>query len=242
MREYLKNVTIFYKGDYKKIHRHVELRKPIQNAFTSEKFITICDDIYPKCLFHLQYPPYVLFYCGNINLLNTEMVSVVGSRNPSDYGRKATQSIVEVLKNKYTLVSGLAKGIDALVHQIALSNNTIAIIANGLDISYPKENTCLQQELSNNHLILTEYPKGVAPQKHYFHSRNRIIAALGSKLFVLGAKEKSGTMITVNCALEINREVVVLPYPIDDDTGKGCNLLIEQGASILTNLNEIDKI
>lgn len=242
MREYLKNVAIKYCGDYPKIRHHVLSEKQCETFNYDGKFITLLDEEYPSQLKSLQDPPYVLFYEGNLNLLKAPMISIVGNRAPSDYSKSVTHKLVMKLKKRYVIVSGLAKGIDALAHQNALTHATIAVVANGIDVYYPKINIRLQTTIKHNHLIISEYPNGVQPKKTNFPTRNRIIAALGSKLIVTSAKERSGTVCTVNHALNLNKEIIVLPHQIDDVSGRGCNEMIQEGASMLTNLDDLSNI
>ena len=195
--------------------------------------------MYPKGLYDLKNPPFVLFYLGNIGLLQGPCVSVIGSRNPSEYSSTQTKKVVEVLKKEYCIVSGLAKGIDGIAHRAALDYSTVGVLGCGIDIVYPMENIRLFKEMGKNHCIVSEYPPGITPKKYFFPFRNRIIAALSPKIYVMSASVKSGTMTTVNEALELNRHVICLPHPIDDITGLGCNLLIKDGADVLTSVNEI---
>lgn len=242
MREYLKNVALKYCGDYHKIRQHVINQLPCESITYPGKFMTLVDKEYPNQLKLLQDPPYVLFYEGNLNLLKEPMISIVGNRTPSHYSISVTHKLVMKLKKRYVIVSGLAKGIDALAHQIALSHATIAVVANGIDVYYPKINIKLQSIIKHKHLIISEYPNGVQPKKTNFPTRNRIIAALGSKLIVTSAKQRSGTVCTVNHALNLNKEIIVLPHQIDDVSGRGCNELIQEGASMLTNLDDLSNI
>lgn len=222
--------------------RHIERGLHCENYDTDEKFITILDSMYPESLKDLSDPPYVLFYRGNINFLNQSMIAVVGSRNPSFYAIEATQKIVMKIKNRYVIVSGLAKGIDACAHHAALDCATVAVLGNGIDITYPTQNNSLQETLSKHHLILSEYPKGTRPKRSHFPTRNRIIAGLACKVLVMSAKLRSGTMSTVNHTINLNREVIVLPHALNDKTGEGCNQLIQEGASLLTNLTDLSNI
>ena len=167
------------------------------------------------------------------------MVAVIGSRKISEYGCKATIEVVNLLKDKYTIVSGLAKGVDSIASMYAKSS--IAVIGNGINVSYPASNANLYQYMMDKQLIISEYPKDVLPQKKHFPFRNRIIAALSKSVVVTQAAIRSGTMITVNEALALNKDIYCIPYPYDDISGQGCNLLIQQGSNIflLNNLNDI---
>jgi DNA processing protein len=232
-REKLIGYAVKYSGDYNKIIKALEKNEQIEMDISMYQAITILDDIYPFKLKELASPPIVLFYKGDINLINNETVGIVGSRKISTYGSLITKMIVNQIKDKYTLVSGLAMGVDACVHLNCLDKHTIGVLGCGIDCIYPKCNLYLYDEMKINHLILSEYPADTKPQKYYFPFRNRIISALSKFIIVTQAKEKSGTMYTVNEALNICRDIYVVPYRLDDKDGDGCNSLIQQGANIL---------
>ncbi len=130
----------------------------------------------------------------------------------------------------------MAKGIDTYAHIGSMKHGkTIAVLGSGINFIYPKSNEKLYNDLADNHLIISEYPDMCIPRPYYFPFRNRIIAALASKVYVTQASIRSGTMITVNEALELNKDIYVLPYRIDDYFGSGCNYLIQQGANLILN-------
>ena len=211
-------------------------------ARCDSEYITLLDDNYPKRLKSIYKPPFVLFYKGNINLLSTcnKLIGVVGSRNNSKYGEKATESIVkELVSQNIVIVSGLAKGIDAISHTTCLAQGgaTIAVLANGLKINYPFRNACLQEEIGTKGLLLTEYPDFVESNKEQFPKRNRIIAGLSDAILVTEARKKSGSMITVARALEMGKDIFCVPHLIWCDSG--CNSLIKEGAKLVENANDI---
>ncbi len=243
MRNLLISLAIKYRGDYFKIEKAIKNNEQIKEKIPLQQAITILDKEYPKQLLDLEFPPFVLFYQGDIGLLNNELIAVVGSRSCSAYGKKCTIDIVETLNKSYTIVSGLAKGIDSIAHKHA--KKTIAVLGNGLNYYYPLENKSLYQYLKNSQLVISEYPLDVKPRKHHFPFRNRIIAALSKSIIVTEASYKSGTMLTVNEALTLNRDIYAIPYSYDELINCGTNILIQQGANILTkeNINYIfDKL
>ena len=150
----------------------------------------------------------------------------------------------ENLNEEYGIVSGVAKGIDGLAHYYAIKENrrTIGVIGCGLDIVYPKENESLYEEIGKHHLLLSEYPCGCKPLAFHFPWRNRIIASLCEKVVVIEAKVKSGTMITVNEALELGISVYAFPHNINNINGEGCNMLIEQGCSMINCIRDMNDI
>lgn len=237
MKEQIIKAAIKYEGNYEKIALAIKNNEEISLTGRVNRAITIVDNEYPASLKQLRYPPFVLFYKGNLGLLSQSAVSIIGSRLPESYGIEITRQIVDSCNQKYVIVSGLAKGIDAIAHQKALEigRKTIGIIGCGIDRIYPMENEHLYKDMSKFGLILSEYPGFTPPRKHHFPFRNRLIAALGDKCIVTAAALRSGTMLTVNEALMLGKEVFCIPYPIGSISGEGCNLLISQGASILTN-------
>lgn len=237
MREYLKNLAIHYKGDYHKISKALKAQTQIPSYPISYPYITLYDSLYPECFKELEQPPYVIFYMGNPNLLSKPKVSVVGSRISDTYSLLCTEKLVHQLKKKYVIVSGLAKGIDAAAHSEALDFYTIGVLGCGIDEVYPKSNGALFDVMKSHQCIISEYPPGVKPQRHAFPFRNRLIAALGERLYVMSAGLKSGTMTSVNEALKLNRHVICLPHPIFSEVGKGCNQLIQEGADILLSFD-----
>lgn len=187
-------------------------------------FITIEDNNYPAILKNIENAPIFLYTLGNENLLKQESITIVGSRRCSEYGKNMSQAFSYLLaKNNITIVSGLAQGIDSYAHEGCLlaSGKTIAVIATGIDIIYPKENKKLAEEIiKKDGLIISEYPLGTRPNKNNFPRRNRIISGLSKGVLVIEAGEKSGALITVNYALEQGKEVYVIPRKYYKQYGK----------------------
>ena len=207
-------------------------------------FITINDDIYPECLKEISDPPEKLYYKGNLELLKSErMIAVVGTRNPSSYGKLCCEYMIKKMsKADITIVSGFAKGIDSIAHKTSLlaGGKTIAVIASGLDIVYPASNLSLYREIEEKGLILSEYEAGVKPFKFNFPQRNRIIAGLSKGTIVVESKDRGGSLITADLALEFNRDVYAVPGDVFSEYSKGCNNLIRDSkAKSLSNINEL---
>ena len=234
MRNRILFYAIKYEGDYNKIKKAIKHKELFKVVKTQSDFIVIGDLNYPKKLLSLKKPPFILFYKGDINLLNKVCVGIVGSRKTTTYGLRYTSLISKTLANKYVIVSGMAKGVDRQAHISAINaGKTIAVLGSGINYIYPKSNTDVYNKLISNNLVISEYPGTVAPKPYFFPFRNRIIAALSKSIVITQATMRSGTMLTVNEALELNKDVYVLPYSIDDITGSGCNYLIQQGANII---------
>ncbi|MFA7662405.1 MAG: DNA-processing protein DprA [Patescibacteria group bacterium] len=207
-------------------------------------FITLESPEYPALLKQIYDPPFVIFYKGTLNSIQDEFcLAVVGSRKFSPYGKQITQDIVSNLaKNKITIVSGLALGIDALAHQttVEAKGRTIAVMGCGLDQIYPAVNYNLAQQILNSFgALISEYPPGVGPLRFNFPMRNRIISGLSLGTLVIEAGEESGSLITAKSALDQNREVFAVPGNIYSTTCQGTNDLIKQGAKMVTSAQDI---
>ena len=205
-------------------------------------YVTINSIHYPDRLREIEDPPYVIFYKGDLSLLNYNMVAIVGSRNNTNYGEVVTRQIVGELKNMdYGVISGVAYGIDTIAHKECLSRRikTIGVLGCGIDVVYPKTNKLVYKEIEENGLLISEFLPGTKPMPYNFPRRNRIIAALSKGVIVIEATIKSGTLITVNHALQYGVDVMAVPGPIISNTSKGCNLLIRDGAKMFVELDDL---
>ena len=205
-------------------------------------FLMYEDVLYPKRLKEIYLPPVVLFYKGRLELFNRLSIGIVGARNHTPYSKEALEYLLpDILERKVSIISGLARGVDSLAHQLTLDlkGETIAIIGNGINICYPKENQSLYDAIGSKGLILSEYPLDSPPLKFHFPYRNRIIAGLSHGLCVIEAKLHSGSLITANVALSENRQVFALPGNITSEYSKGTNELITAGAFPIRNANDI---
>ena len=208
------------------------------------KVITILDGAYPQRLKEIYLPPIVLFYRGNLSLINRRAVATVGSRDHSKYAKDCIHELIpSLVKDDIVVISGLARGVDTLAHEESLkaNGNTIAVIGSGLDVVYPPENSKLYDVIAKKGLILSEYPLQSRALKFHFQYRNRIIAGLSHGVCVIEAKEKSGSLITANLALSENREIFAVPGSIFSIHSKGTNSLIEAGACLVSSGETISK-
>jgi len=184
----------------------------------------------------------VIFYKGILNF-QLPAVAIIGSRNSTVYGRKiASRTAAELAKMGVNIISGLANGIDSTAHQGALSVDagiTTAILGNGFNYLYPSQNKLLSQKIMNNGLMLTEFNPEVAPRAKNFPRRNRIISALADLILVVEAGAKSGTLITVDYALEQGKDIMAVPANIDRPNSVGSNRLIKKGAAIFTKVSDV---
>ena len=206
--------------------------------------IFITDKDYPSRLRHCEDAPIMLFYHGNASLNAEKMVAVVGTRKNTDYGLRATESMIEGLQGQegLTVVSGLAYGIDAIAHRkcVQLSMPTVGVVAHGLDRIYPPANKGLAREMLQQGGVLTEFPSGTKPDRPHFPLRNRIVAGLCDVTVVVESDEKGGAMITGYVAASYNREVAAFPGRVFDAKSGGPNKLIRKNiASLITNAQDL---
>lgn len=202
------------------------------------KVLTFFDSLYPEKLRQIYQPPLILFACGDLTLLQREIITIVGSRLATSYSKIVINNLVPSLVKKHLVIaSGLAKGVDGMAHTATLRNNgkTIAVVGNGLNHFYPMSNHGIQEKIVENGLLLSEYLPDTPPRPFRFPERNRILAGLSESVVVTEAKERSGSLITANLALQENRNVYAVPGPITSQLSAGTNKLIEAGADPIIN-------
>jgi len=201
------------------------------------KYISKNSDNYPPLLKAITSAPIGLFMLGEMPDFDRLWVSVVGTRRPTNYGRDATKKIARELSERGVIVvSGMADGLDGVANQAALDGGspTVAVLGSGVDICYPKVHERLYDDIQQNGCILSEFPPGIGPEKWHFPWRNRIISGLSLATIITEAEIKSGTSITVSCALEQGREVMAVPGNITSKRSEGTNKLIKDGAHVAT--------
>jgi len=206
------------------------------------EMVTQEDPRFPVRLLEIPYPPLYLFIKGTLTAADGLAVAIVGTRGASYYGLKACRRLAGALAARgVTVVSGLARGIDTAAHQGALemSGRTFAVLGCGLDVVYPPENRKLYQEIPEHGALVSEFPLGTPPDARNFPIRNRIISGLALGVVVIEAGVSSGTAITVRCALDQNREVFAVPGPIDSPTSLGPHRLIQEGAKLVQDVEDI---
>lgn len=209
------------------------------------EIITIEDSRYPEPLRKIKNPPKQLYTEGNIELLKTNIISIIGSRSCSENGKKLTTKFAkDLVYQGLTIASGMAVGIDTIAHQTTLTQNgkTIAILGNGLENIFPKENTQLyRQIIQKNGLIITEYPPKEKAKSQNFLARNRIVSGIALGILVVEATYRSGTSVTAKLASKQDKKIFALPHEINDKHGVGTNRLIQNGAQIVTKVEDIMK-
>jgi DNA processing protein len=200
------------------------------------------DEGFPPVLRDIPDPPALLFAAGRLELGREPAVAMVGSRTHTRYGGDVCRYLAGgAARAGLAVVSGMARGIDALAHAAALDagGGTVGILGNGLGVIYPSANRALYERVQARGLFLTEFPPGERPNAGSFQRRNRLISGLARVTVVIEAREKSGALITVDCALAQGREVLVVPGPITSPTSVGCNRLIQSGAKPVLGLRDI---
>ena len=195
---------------------------------------------YPAGLAALSDAPPMLWTLGDLSILDRPRVAMVGARNASSLGTRTARKIAADLSDAgIVVVSGLARGIDAVAHNATLAGGTIAVQAGGVDVLYPAENAQLAHDIAHQGLRLTEQPMGLQPQARHFPARNRIIAGLATAVVVIEAAAKSGSLITADAAVRLGRDVLAVPgHPFDARAG-GCNMLIRDGAILVRGAQDV---
>lgn len=247
MKEIILYFSLKYNGDFMCIYDALTKKEKVDEELKKEllsklkcSYTTIFDDDYPALLKEINCPPFVLYYYGDLSLVNNDTLAMVGMRECSEYGKNTALSLSgELVKEGFTIVSGMALGIDTYAHigAIEAKGRTIAVLGSGIDYCYPKRNIKLYNAIKENHLLISEYPFDRVPDKSTFPFRNRIVAGLSDGIIVVEAKRKSGTMITVGYALEQGKDVYAIPSRIGDFDG--CNFLIQQGAKLVMDVKDI---
>jgi DNA processing protein len=201
---------------------------------------------YPKRLLNCYDPPTLLYYRGNADLNAAKIISIIGTRSNTEYGKQATETLLKELATENVLVvSGLAFGVDGIAHRAALKNNlsTIGVLAHGMDTIYPTQHASLAKEITRQGGLLTEFTSTTKPDKHNFPTRNRVVAGMSDATIVIETGLKGGSMITAELANGYNRDVFAFPGRTTDSKSTGCNHLIKNNkAMLLTDARELIQV
>lgn len=215
----------------------------MESYYTAKKIriIGIHEKSYPSMLRCIEDAPLMIYAIGRMDLLQQKRsLSVVGTRYPSMEAEKVTRQLIfPLIKSGWTIVSGMAAGVDGMAHRLAINGNTIAVLGSGLLCPYPRQHLDLYRELCENQLVISEYPPLTGPARWRFPERNRIISGLTPGTLVIEAKERSGSLITADQALEQGREVFAVPGSILKLNSAGTNRLIQQGAKLVSSSEDI---
>ena len=196
----------------------------------------ISDNEYPQRLLNCYDSPTLLYYKGNADLNTNKIISVVGTRNNSHYGKTVCDNLIQELADQNVLViSGLAFGIDSIAHKASLKNNlkTVGVVAHGLDKIYPAQNKSLAKDMLSQGGLLTDFMSGTNPDRQNFPRRNRIVAGICDALIVIESSKKGGSLITAELANSYNKDVFAIPGRVNDLRSEGCNYLIKNNKSLL---------
>lgn len=224
----------------KEEYKTEEFRKKLRDK--DIKMVCVGDRDYPEKLMPYRDRPEVLFYKGRLPDKDKPIVAMVGARACSNYGRTMAKKIAgELAYNNVQIISGMARGIDTYsqLGAVEAGGATFAVLGCGVDICYPTENIELYENIIKTGGIISEYPPGDKPLAWHFPMRNRIISGLSDKVVVVEAKEKSGSLITVEWALEQGKDVMAVPGRVDDKLSEGCNRLIRSGAGLVRNAKDV---
>jgi len=206
------------------------------------KIYNIKSELYPQKLRDITASPTELYVLGELPNENKKSVAIVGARKSSNYGRQMAYEYAKILaEHDVQIISGMALGVDTAAHDGALAagGKTFAVLGSGVDVCYPKSNREIYYKMQKNGGIISEFPEGSKPLAWHFPVRNRIISGLSDLILVIEARERSGSLITADTALEQGKDVFALPGRVDDDLSMGCNRLIAQGAGIACNPGDI---
>ncbi len=207
------------------------------------RIVTIWDKEYPDLLRKIYDPPAFLFILGKIKETDSRSLALVGTRHPTSYGHSVAESLThEIAQHSITVISGLARGVDTIVHSTALKygTRTIAVIGSGLDVPYPPENKKLMEHIAEEGAVISEFPMGTKPDAPNFPRRNRIISGLSLGTIVVESAEDGGALITATTALDQDREVFAVPGNITEKRSSGPNKLIREGrAKLITSAQDI---
>lgn len=224
----------------KEEYKTEEFRKKLRDK--DIKMVCVGDRDYPEKLMPYRDRPEVLFYKGRLPDKDKPIVAMVGARACSNYGRTMAKKIAgDLAYNNVQIISGMARGIDTYsqLGAVEAGGATFAVLGCGVDICYPTENIELYENIIKTGGIISEYPPGDKPLAWHFPMRNRIISGLSDKVVVVEAKEKSGSLITVEWALEQGKDVMAVPGRVDDKLSEGCNRLIRSGAGLVRNAKDV---
>ncbi len=245
-------LTISYicSGEWNDIYDIIKNKKKVDSTRLIEardnvksQFIQILSDEYPDCYKHAHNPPILLYYYGDIKLLKTPLLAVVGSRHPTDYQKRMTEKILDAFfektKNEYGIISGLARGIDQIAMGVAMRHHakSVGVLGSGIEYCYPKENKHIYDYCKEHGLLISEYPCDVKPLPEHFPFRNRLIASACRAMFVPGASQRSGTSTSIKYALEAGKDILALPCDLENNDLT--DYLIHDGADVIINADDL---
>ena len=249
MEETILYFALKYEGDFDKIYTALETKEKVDETLKIKLFkelksnyATLISKDYPKSLKEISCPPFVLFYYGDLSLINNKTISIVGTTHPSDYGIDVTNLFTEQLvKNEYTIITGLSLGIEMVVQEYIIKNKgkMVSVLGSGIDLCYPESNNQSYKYIKNKGLIISEYPNNFKASKKSLISRKRIISGLSNCILATELNIKSSAMITIGHGLEQGKNIYSVPSDIKSSM-QGCNELIKQGAYLFKDIKDIE--
>lgn len=230
-------------GEFQRTREELDLERFLQHCKEAEVYLLCPEDSeFPANLLNIYDPPPVIYYRGALKREDLYSIAIVGSRKMTTYGKRATRMLAaELVAKGFTIVSGMALGVDGVAHEAAMEagGRTIAVLGSGVDVVYPREHKHVYAEIIKHGAVVSTFPPGTAPERGNFPARNRIISGLSIGTVVVEAGEKSGALITADLALEQNREVFAIPGSIFSPLSAGTNALIQKGAKLVYRTEDI---
>ena len=251
INQIIKYFSYKYKGNWEEITLAIKNKEPIDYVEAEKvisddiQYISFIDKEYPLKFKDVTFSPWILYYKGDISLLNKRIISFVGSRNTSKYYLDAVDKIIKEiakLDKDIVICSGLALGLDTASHEAAIKYGlkTIAILPVGIDECYPKSNYKLYEEICRNGLVISEYPPHTSVPKEKFSSRNRLITGISDNVAVIEVRNYSGSLASINWALNQGKDIYVVPSPLNEEDTIN-NQIIKDGAFLLTSGEDLIK-
>lgn len=230
-------------GEFQRTREELDLERFLQHCKEAEVYLLCPEDSeFPANLLNIYDPPPVIYYRGALKREDLYSIAIVGSRKMTTYGKRVTRMLAtELVEKGFTIVSGMALGVDGVAHEAAMEagGRTIAVLGSGVDVIYPREHQNLYAEIIKHGAVVSTFPPGRAPERGNFPARNRIISGLSCGTVVVEAGEKSGALITADLALEQNREVFAIPGSIFSPLSAGTNAMIQKGAKLVYRTEDI---
>ena len=250
IEELLLTISYICNGEWDDMFDIIKNKKRVDSKYLTiardhvkSQFVHILSAKYPECYKHSHNQPICLYYYGDLNLLSTPLLAVVGSRYPTAYQKRMTEKLIDEFlsktDNKYGIISGMAKGIDQIAMEVAMKHQAklVSILGSGIEYCYPKENQHIYDYCKKQGLLLSEYPCEIKPLPNHFPFRNRLIASACKAMFIPGASQRSGTSTSIKYALEAGKDILALPCDLENNDLT--NHLIHDGADVVINADDL---
>ena len=247
MDDIILSMAIKYNGDFSSIYSALTRKEKFTEdeiqAYKSTlkcNYVTIFSENYPKAFKEINCPPFVLFYYGDLSLINRPSVSIVGTRVPSEQGIEATRCFTkDLVKQNQVIVSGFSQGVEKEAHETAIQcgGKTIAVLTSGIDFCFPTGNKVLYDEIKKNHLLISEYPNDLEPRSKYLVSKSRLVTGMSDKLLITECKDKSNSLIAAEFAFDQGKDIYCVP---SDNMNLNINeQLMDMGTTIAVTVDDL---